>query len=153
MAASAPTTDELRAELIAEVATLGAELVAVRAEIIASEQALRALADDPDAMHADKVRAANALNRSLHARSEAARKERADALRLLRGGLPTPMDPDAFAAAAAAGQVPGVSDALRFGQLTGRPGLPDVVDATLAPLSDEQLAAERDAWRAQRGRR
>ena len=151
--APAPTTDELRAELIAEVATLGAELVAVRAEIIASEQALRALADDPDAMHADRVRAANALNRSLHARSEAARKERADALRLLRGGLPTPMDPDAFAAAAAAGQVPGVSDALRFGQLTGRPGLPDVVDATLAPLSDEQLAAERDAWRAQRGRR
>ena len=132
---------------------LGAELVAVRAEIIESEETLRALADDPEAMHADKVRAANALNRSLHARSEAARKERADALRLLRGGLPTPMDPDAFAAAAAAGQVPGVSDALRFGQLTGRPGLPDVVDASLAPLSDEQLAAERDAWRAQRGRR
>ena len=153
MAASAPTTDELRAELIAEVATLGAELVAVRAEIIESEETLRALADDPAATPADRVRAANALNRSLHARSEAARKERADALRLLRGGLPTPMDPDAFAAAAAAGQVPGVSDALRFGQLTGRPGLPDVVDATLAPLSDEQLAAERDAWRAQRGRR
>ena len=152
MAASAPTTDELRAELIAEVATLGAELVAVRAEIIESEKALRALADDGDAMHADRVRAANALNRSLHARSEAARKERADALRLLRGGLPTPMDPDAFAAAAAAGQVPGVSDALRFGQLTGRPGLPDVVDATLAPLSYEQLDAEREKWRAARGR-
>lgn len=153
MAASAPTTDELRAELIAEVATLGAELVAVRAEIIESEETLRALIADPAATPADRVRAANALNRSLHARSEAARKERADALRLLRGGLPTPMDPDAFAAAAAAGQIVGVSDALRFGQLTGRPGLPDVVDATLAPLSDEQLAAERDAWRAQRGRR
>lgn len=152
MPALAQSTDELRAELCERVRELKGLLKDLDGEIRHTERFLLDLAEDRTTPPAEKVRAVNATNRSLHDRADAARKELAAALRLLRVELPTPMEPAAFAEAAAAGRIAGISDLDRARLYSGRPGLDDVGDATLSALSDEELEDRRRAWYADGGR-
>jgi ABC-type transporter Mla subunit MlaD len=142
----APTTDELRSELSERARQLEARLEHLDRAIDESVDDLRAIAADSETLTAERVKALNVVNRSLHASADAARKELAAAQRLLRVELPTPMEPGAFAAAAAAGQIAGISDADRVKHFPPRPGLDDLGDAGLRDLPEEELQAQRRAY-------
>jgi type II secretory pathway component HofQ len=142
----APTTDELRSELSERARQLGARLEQLDRAIDESVDDLRAIAADSETLTAERVKALNVVNRSLHASADAARKELSAAQRLLRVELPTPMEPGAFAAAAAAGQIAGISDADRAKLYPPRPGLDDLGDAGLRDLPDDELQAQRRAY-------
>ena len=151
MAASAPTTDELRALLSERARQLEKVIRRLDRAIEQSEADLLAIAAEPETPLPERVKALDKANRSMHGRAEAARKELAAAQRLLRVELPTPMEPGAFATAAAAGQIAGISDVDRARLYPPRPGLDDVGDATLRDLSDDELRARRAKWYADRG--
>jgi hypothetical protein len=142
----APTTDELRAELSERAAALEKGLRRLTKAIVACEERLLEIAEEGETAAADKIRALGVVNRSLHARLDADRRELAAARRLLQVDLPKTSTPEQFAAAVQAGQIPGIPDLDRAKLYPPRPGLDDLGDAGLRDLPDDELQAQRRAY-------